>query len=158
MMTTKAEQILSRALREALADLPAGADVPPSEQFREALTALEYFIPEVLGEIHREWTFQGLDDVVPVVARKTGDGVLEIFGLCCIVSDQTLAPLHLRLQLAAASDEVSWFECRLGEQGPNGMVRKPGRFLREMTSRLRRLDGEADINWAYQVTYGARHL
>jgi hypothetical protein len=156
-MVSIPEQRLSRSLRAVLDDLPNGASIPDSKQYREVLTALQYFIPVVLGEIHREWTFQGLDDVVPVEARKTGEGEVELFGVCCIVSDQTLTPLHVHLQVAAPDDEISWLECRLGERGQDGMVRKPYGFLSEMTKRLRALDGRVElIDWVYKVMFGKR--
>jgi hypothetical protein len=156
-MVSIPEQRLSRSLRAVLDDLTIGAGIPDSEQYREVLTALQYFIPVVLGEIHREWTFQGLDDIVPVEARKTGEGEVELFGVCCIVSDQTLTPLHVHSQVAALDDEISWLECRLGERGQDGMVRKPYGFLGEMTKRLRVLDGRVDrIDWVYEVTFGER--
>jgi hypothetical protein len=154
-MVSKAEQSISRSLRAVLSELPIGATIPDSEQYRKFLTALQYFIPEVLGEIHREWMFQGLDDVVPIEARKTGEGEAEIFGVCCFVSDQTLTPLHVHLQMAVPGDEISWLECRLGEREQEGMVRKPYRFLNEMIKRVRRLDGRVDlIDWVYKVTCG----
>lgn len=156
-MVSIPEQRLSQSLRAVLADLPIGASIPDSEQYREVLTSLQFFIPVVLGELYREWTFKGLDDVVPVEARRTGEGEVEIFGVCCIVSDQTLAPLHVHFQVAASHDEISWLECRLGERGQNGMVRKPYCFLREITKRLRRLGGRVDlIDWVYNVTFGER--
>src|SRR5215218_4706872 len=122
-MASRAEQVLSRALRSALADLPDGAGVPDSEPYRDALTALEYYIPEVLGELHREWRFGGLDGVIPVVARKAGAGEVELLGLCVLMDDQTLTPLHLRLRVSLIGDAVAWLECRLGEAGAGGMVR-----------------------------------
>jgi hypothetical protein len=156
-MVSILEQRLSRSLRAALADLPIGGTIPDSDEYREVLTALEYFIPVVLGELYREWTFQGLDGVVPVEARKTGEGEVEIFGLCCIISDQTLTPLYVHLQVAADDDEISWLECRLGERGQVGMVRKPYDFLRQMTKRLRVLDGRIElIDWVYKAQFGER--
>jgi hypothetical protein len=156
-MVSIAEQRLSRSLRAVLADLPIGASIADSEQYPAVLTALAYFIPIILGELYREWRFQGLDGVVPVEARKTGEGEAEIFGVCYLICDQTLTPLHVHLQVAASNDEISWLECRLGERGRGGMVRKPSCFLREMTNRLRRLDGRVDlIDWVYKVTFGKR--
>jgi hypothetical protein len=100
---------------------------------------------------------QGLDDVLPVVALKTGGGEAEIFGLCCIISDQCLTPLHLHLQVAVADDGISWLECRLGERGQHGMVRKPYRFLKAMTKQLHALEGRVDlIDWVFKVTFGYR--
>ena len=89
------------------------------------LSGLEFFIPQVLAEIHPEWKHESLDGFYPVVARKTGEGEAEIFGLCILISDQTTTPFHLRLQSSPSSDEVSWLECRLGEAGEHGMVRTP---------------------------------
>jgi hypothetical protein len=158
-MASTLEQRLSRSLRSILADLPNGESLPDSEQFREVLTGLEWFIPVVLAEIYREWNFQGLDGVVPVQARKTGEGEVEIFGLCILICDQTLAPLHLRLQVAASGAEVSWLECRLGERGEHGMVRTPYDALGAAAKRLHALQGRAEqIAWVYKVTFGDRRL
>jgi hypothetical protein len=44
-MASIPEQRLSRSLRAILADLPVGASLPDSEQYREVLTDLQYFIP-----------------------------------------------------------------------------------------------------------------
>src|SRR5262245_32311154 len=152
-----AELRLSRSLRAMLPMLPGGAAIPDSPHCRDALLSLQYFLPEVLAELYREWTFRGLDDVVPVLFRKTGEDEAELFGICCFVCDQTLTPLHVRLQVAATTDEISWLECRLGEHEGSGMVRQPYRFLGSMTKRLYRLDGRADeIDWVYKVTFGQR--
>jgi len=150
---------MSRSLRAILADLPNGGGIADSEQFREALSILAYFLPVILGEIHREWKFQGLDDILPLVAQKTGEGETEIFGLCCFVTDQTLTPLHLRLQVAVSDDEVSWLECRLGERGRHGMVRTPYNLLTAAKKRLHAMGGREDmIDWVYKVTFGQRRL
>jgi hypothetical protein len=59
MMGSIAEQRLCRSLQAILADLPDGATIPDSEQFREVLACLQYFIPVILAEVYREWRFQG---------------------------------------------------------------------------------------------------
>lgn len=156
-MASKGEQRFSRSLRAVLADLPDGASMADSAQFPDVLIGLQSFLPVVLTEIHREWNLHGLDDVMLLVARKTGAAEAELFGLCIVPSDQTLAPLHLHLQIAAATDEVSWLECSLGERGENGMLRTPYDAMDAMTSRLYALDGRADgIDWVYKVTFGDR--
>jgi hypothetical protein len=159
MMGSVAEQKLCRSLQAILADLPDRATIPDSEQFREVLVCLQYFIPVILAEVHREWRFQGLDDVLPVMARKTVEGEVEILGLCCFVSDQTLTPFHLRLQVAVSAEDVSWLECRLGERGPQGMVRMPFHSLNAARKRLYLLTDKASlIDWVYQVTFGHRRI
>ncbi len=155
-MASRAELSVSRSLRAVLVDLPNGASISDSEQFREVLCGLEYFLPEVLGEIHPEWHRESLDGIIPLVARKTRAGEAEIFGLCIIISDQTLTPLHVHLQVAASADEISWLECRLGERGEQGMVRTP---YESLSKRLYALEGKADqIEWVYKVTFGHRRL
>ena len=156
-MTSILEQRFSSSLRTVLADLPVSANIPDSEAYRDVLTALQYYIPVVLGELYREWLFQGLDDIVPIEARKTGEGEVEILGICCFICDQTLTPMHIHLQVAASVNEISWLECRLGTQGQDGMERKPYDSLGEMTKILKRLDGQANlINWVYKVIFGER--
>ncbi len=151
-MISPAEQHLARGLRAILADLPVGESIARSESLREVLNSLEFFVPEVLAEIHSEWKQESLDGVFPVVARKIADREAEIFGLCIIISDQSLTPIRLRVQLAIAGDAVSWLECRLGERGPDGMARWPYRTLGKQ---LHCLEGRAEtIDWVYQVTYG----
>jgi hypothetical protein len=157
-MTSALEQSISRSLRAILADLPDNASIGDSEQFREVLSGLEFFLPhQVLNEIYPEWNHESLDGILPLVARKTGNGEAEIFGLCIIISDQTLTPFHVRLQVAAFGDEVSWLECRLGERGKQGMVRTPYESSSAAAKRLYALDGKADlIDWVYKVTFGHR--
>lgn len=154
-----AEEILSRSLRAVLADLPLGADIPNSEDLRWFLSGLEYFIPQVIGEIHPEMLGQAGDGVYPIVARKTGDGEIECLGHFLFIADQKLTPIHLKLQLAETGDSVSWLECCLGERGEHGMVRTPygspgasTRLLLALTTRAPSLD------WCYVVTFGERRL
>ena len=157
-MASRAEQSISRSLRAILDDLPIGASVPDSVQFREVLSGLEFFLPhQVLSEIYPEWNQESLDGVLPLVARKAGEGEAEIFGFCIIMSDQTLTTLHVRLQVATSSDEVSWLECRLGERGEHGMVRTPYSNPSALTKRLHALQWKPDLmDWVYKVTFGHR--
>jgi hypothetical protein len=153
------EKVTSRAVREALTGLPAGAAVPDSEPFRRALAGLAWFLPEVLGELHREWSGQGLDGIYPQTARKAGERELELLGLCCLLEEQTLVPLHVRLQLAADADAVAWLELRLGERGRSrvGLVGQPYPQSGSLNNRLRAVGQRAGaIEWAYQVNFGER--
>lgn len=155
-MTSKSEQLVSRCLRETLAGLPIGARIADTENIRDVLSGLEWFVGQILGEVYAEWKRESLDGIYPLVAQKTGDGEAEIFGLCIIISDQSLVPLHLQLQLAPSGHEVSWLECRLGERGEQGMERTPY-GLKSLDKMLNRFQGRADtIDWAYNVTFGDR--
>ncbi|MDB5333994.1 MAG: hypothetical protein JWP03_5145 [Phycisphaerales bacterium] len=156
-MASKAETSIVTSLRPVLAGLPNGANIPDSPQLRDALHGLELFLPELLRYLHPEWKSESLDGVLPLVARKIGDSSAEIFGLCLLISDQTTAPIHVRLQLCPSSDDVSWVECKLGEFGEQGMMRSKYQSVSATTERLHALSGKANmINWFYQITYDRR--
>lgn len=158
-MISIAEQRLSRSLRIAIADIPVGESVPETDAYREVLEALEYFIPTVIEERHREWKFEALDAVLPVEARKTGEGEIKLIGICILISDQTLAPLQLQLQVADFTDEISRLECKLGERGRDGIARKPYTDLHRLAKQLYRLDGTPNvIDWVYHLTFGERRV
>ena len=157
-MPSTAEKTLSRALRVILADLPEGAAIPESEQFQSVLSGLEWFIREVLAEIYPEWEErEALDGVYSHTATKTGMEEVEILGICIFLTDQTIAPIRLRLQIAHSSDEVSWLECRVGEKAGQGMVRLPYSSMRSLGRRLSRLEGRVHaVDWFYKATFGER--
>jgi hypothetical protein len=151
---SKAESWFCAHLRPMLASLPSCGTLDDSDDLRSALTALEWFLPEVLQEAHPEWKYESLDGIYPALARKSADNEIEIIGLCCLISDQTLTPLHLRLQLDSTQDAVSWLECRLGESTAAGMRREPysqGIVYGNKLHVLERLDS---IDWVYHVGYG----
>ena len=155
-MVSRAEQIISRSLRTVLAELPDGASIGDCDLFRDVLSGLEFFLPQILSEVYPEWKGESLDGVMPLLACKRCELDAEIFGLCILISDQTITPLHVRLQVAASTDEVSWLECRLGEREKHGMVRMPYDSS-AIAKRLHALDGRQDlIDWVYQVTFGVR--
>ncbi len=156
-MASRAEEITSRTLLAILAGLPTGETIDDSEEFRAVLTGLERFLPGVLAEIYSEWTGESLDGLYPHVARKTGEREAEVFGLCCLISDQKLTPFHLYLQLSGSTDEVSWLELRLGERGSHGMVRMSYPANGMIHKQLHALNGRADtMEWVYKVTFGEK--
>jgi hypothetical protein len=158
-MVSNAEEFASRSLRTILAGIPTGATISDSPEFRDGLTGLEWFLPGVLAEIHPEWTGERLDGIYAHVAHKTGEREAEIFGLCCLMSDQTLTPIHMSIQLSPTKDEVSWLELRLGEKGRAGMVRRPYPASGSICKRLHALSGRINtIEWVYKVTFGQRSV
>jgi hypothetical protein len=153
---SKAEQQVSSSLRAALADLPAGASIGNSEPLRPVLEGLESFITECIAEICPQC--DSLDGAIPLLARKLKEGEAELLGVCILISDQTYSPLHLRVQISPYADEISWFECRLGEKS---LVRPPygSREADKLMKRLYALDWRVDaFDWEYRVTFGARRL
>lgn len=157
-MPSRSEEIASRSLRVILDGIPAGSTIDDSPELRKALTGLEWFLPEVLGEVHSEWKGESLDGICPHVVRKTGYSEAEILGLCWLMSDQTLTAFHLRLQISATVDEVTWLELRLGEKGQHGMVRIPHN-AGSIDKRLHVLGRKIDsMEWVYKVTFGQRRF
>lgn len=153
-MKASNEELTCRALRPILAQSVDGGDIPESEACLEMLTALEFFIPEVLAELYPEWKDESLDGFYPLVIRKTGRNGMEMFGLCILISDQTVTPIDLKLRIDSDRDEVAWLECRLGEAAEHGIGRWP---LKSKTKRLFALEGRKDqIQWVYRVTYGEK--
>jgi hypothetical protein len=157
-MLSKAEIITSQALRSILVELPIGSTIDDSEKLQLALSGLEWFVSEVLREIHPEWN-ESLDAIYPHYARKSGEREVEILGLCYLLSDHTMASIDLRLQLFRATDAVSWLELRLGEKGENGMVRLPYGSNVSIYKRLHDLNRRAEnIDWVYKVTFGKKEV
>jgi hypothetical protein len=153
---SNAEQDLSRLLRVILADLADGASFAESEHIRRLSSDLEWFLTEVFDELYPEWKWQFIDGVHPFAARKTGDGEAELFGACDLLPGGEVLPLHIRLQVAATTDVISWLECKLGERGQERQARES---LIAVTKRLNALDLRADrIDWLHKVTFGERRL
>jgi hypothetical protein len=153
---SKPESDLCTRLRPILAALPPHATIAESADFYDVLTALAWFLPDVLAEIHPEWKGMTLDGIYPAVARKTGDNEIDIFGRCIFLGDQTLTPLHVKLQLASAGDAITWLDCRVGESDGHGMLRVPYSRGIAYGDKLYRLKRPESIEWVYHVGYGER--
>lgn len=153
---TRSEEIIAHSLREILAELPDGGSIGRDKRFDAVLSALGYFLPDVLAEIHHEWRREGIDGVLSLRVRRVSEIEAEIAGHCILISDQTIVPCHLCLQIDRQRDVVSWLELRLGQRGECGMIRSP--YDPSASAKLYQLlDQKVDrIHWAYQVTYGER--
>jgi hypothetical protein len=156
-MASRTEEAVSRSLRLVLNGLTNGAAIEDSENFRNLLSGLEFFLPSVLGEVHQEWRNENMDRIFSAVARKTGPNEAEIIGLCILISDQTLTPIQVRIRVSATKDEIEWIECNVGEsgEGRGGMLRTPynamsGRQLMAVAERV------SVIDWAFRVGFGER--
>jgi hypothetical protein len=155
-MTDQSESMLSRALRAVLADVPIGAVIPESRAFNGLLSVLEQFLSETLRDIHPEWEFETLDGVLPAIANKAARGEAELLGLCILITDQSVVPMHLRLQHANVGDTISWFDCKFGEAKSHRMLRVPWDSRNEALKRLHLPHEVERINWFYHLTYGRR--
>lgn len=66
---------------------------------RELCSALEWSIPGRLKELHNVWKYETLDGVLPIRVTPVGNTGLELFGRCILLSDQTLVPILVTLNL-----------------------------------------------------------
>ena len=154
-MASGVEEKLAQHLRAALARAEVGESLDSFEEFVKALTALDWFLPGILVEVHGHWKGRSFDGFMEHRSTKIGPSSAEVFGMISLISDMTMVPIHVRLRASQTVDEIEWLECRVGEVGDDsgGMIRHPiskgHRKRRSSTPR----SVEA-INWAYAVTYG----
>ena len=145
-------EMLSPLLRSHSVGDPIGP--PPDENY--IFSSLEFFLPEILRERHNEWHHESLDGLYPKIFRKTAEHEIEFVGLTIFISDQTLTPIHLQLQLSPDHDCVSWVDLRLGERIDDNCRREPysqSQTTGTMFHVAERLDS---IDWFYHVGYGER--
>jgi hypothetical protein len=152
LITSPAEQHLARDLRSVLRDVEIGDRIPESEVFRDALSALEYYIPEVLREVHPEWKHESLDAVFPECSTKSAEHEIDIVGTCIVISDQTMVPTHTRIRVSATTNAIVSMQCKLGELAGKAMERIP--YGGNHGCRLHVASREETIQWAYDVAFG----
>ena len=133
-----------------------GDPISPRPDGDYIFSSLEFFLPEILRERHNEWQRESLDGLYPKIFCKTAEHEIDFVGLAIFISDQTLTPIHLQLQLSPDHDCVSWVDLRLGERIGNNCRREP--YSRSQTTGtmflvVERLDS---IDWFYHVGYGER--
>ena len=162
-MVSRVEEQTANALRALLDNKPVDcnflSDDEETERLGHFLADLQFFVPDLLREIHPEWDRESLDGFQLTVARKTDELEAEFFGLCILISDQTLTPIHVCLKIDAEADEVTWMECRLGERGDHGMVRTPYGPMNAALRSVIALNGRPDrIDWVYKAGFGSRDI
>lgn len=152
------EECLARHVRLLLRGLRVGDDVAIPEGFYrdvpnlcKTMTALEYFIPEVICEIESCAT---LDGVFPYKASKVAPLQMTLVGACVYIQGG-YAPLYVQLRAARHNDVVEWFYCRLGELGRHG-EKLYGNETGHNTLGLKTLHRLDQIRWKHCVEYGER--
>jgi hypothetical protein len=156
-MVSDVEMKLSRSIRTLVDGLAIGDPVRATPLLREVFEQLEFYLPDVLRQIHAEWRGESLDGIIPDFARKVGDGTLEFGGLCRLISDQSVTPIHVFAQVAEGADEICWLQCRLGETRRGGMARLPEDSLGKALGKLEALRANPDaIDWTFKVEFGTR--
>ncbi|MEX0642534.1 MAG: hypothetical protein WD468_07525 [Pirellulales bacterium] len=155
-MATKLEETIARRLRDLLGQFSVGDQITYNDEVRDALVCLEYFVTEVIRERHPEWKHESLDGILPFVMRKTAVLEIELIGNCILITDQSLTPVHFRIQVAKDQDEICWMECRLGERTNGEMKRIPYAINPRMGPLLNVAGDVNAMDWYYAVTFGRK--
>lgn len=150
------EQIVCERLAPLLREHQIGDSLGNVLPSRELMSALEFYLPEILREVHQEWQYESLDGMYPKIFRKTGEREAELLGLANFISDQTLTPVHFRLQLSPTYDRVAWIDLRLGEHTESGCRREPYGLAKVQGSMLHVYERFDSIDWHYHVGFGER--
>ncbi|GGJ19399.1 hypothetical protein [Deinococcus roseus] len=80
-------------------------------------SALEFYLPQLLSQHHSEWEWESLDGVLTTSAIKLDADTAELSGMCILISDQTVTPFFIRLQLSSSHDSIAAYRVLLGEPG-----------------------------------------
>jgi hypothetical protein len=142
-------------MRAALKGHSIGDVLENSHELCEFCTSLHFYLPGVLQEIHEEWKGEALDGIYPEIARKSDELQIEIAGLCIFLNDQTLTPIHVRLEISPKRNQVVYLDCKLGQMGPEGMIRTPY-VRRNMLAKPRPATNWDAIDWVYYVGFDQR--
>lgn len=119
-----------------------------SPHLQSCLSSLERFVSQLFHEINI-LTDDSLDGIYAEIAERTGEHQIRLLGNCIFISDQCLTPIEIQARISGDTDEIEWCECRLGEMGPNGMLRIPyGGNVRQVAWRY------DAIEWCYHFGYG----
>jgi hypothetical protein len=160
-MFTKAspERRTARALRALLEGVEPGSALAETIQMLVVLGGLEHLLPRILAEIHPYWGGESLDGFFLAEAKKLDHDKAELRGVCILISDQSITPFHVQMQLSASADEIDWMECRIGKRGggAGGMKRVPwSKWNGHSYAFLQ--DSLKPIERAYAVTFGEERL
>ena len=136
------------------ASVESAIKVEPSAPF---FYALELYIPQLLSRHYSEWEEESLDGFFITNARKIESETAEFFGLCILISDQTLTPVFIRLTLTSSRNSIASYQVFLGEPGGghlgiSGPVCNSPHAQRLLETVTKRLD---NICWSYAITSDA---
>jgi len=146
------EERISRALRRAIEPLNDGADFLNTLELRRICYQLEYYLPSVLAEVYPHWKNESLDGIFFSEARRVNSEWAEFFGMCILISDQTVTPIYLRLKVVPLKDKIDAMECRIGQRGTSkgDMERVP--FEQWRINPLATLANSMElVDWVYQI-------
>ena len=152
-MTSGFERSVYEALRGVIAGLKVGDPVENWDARAVLLSALQFYVPQVLAEVHPHWQWEGLDFFEAGHAIMTAERQAEVIGMCCLIRDMTWTPIYVHLRHSGSDQTLEWMECRVGARGDGdgGLLRLPN-LDRSAPRRIAQRPYEVD--WAYAARFG----
>ncbi|MEM7313441.1 MAG: hypothetical protein AAF497_09840 [Planctomycetota bacterium] len=139
------EKELSLILRETLSEVSIDESFLTTSQFDALPCSLDIFTSILWLEAYRGISYESLDGIFPEIATKTGERSAYVLGNAVWVSDQSVTPIELKLELSESAVSVAYFECKLSEEGS------------ERNGKIRQVAGRQDrIDWRYHFGYDHR--
>ena len=145
---------LAAELRNLMQGLSIGAQfaVPPSANI---CYSLELFIPGILRQRYPEWEKESLDGIFVARATKIGCAAAELVGTCMLISDQTVTPFLLDLNVSQEGDfdAVTAVRVMLGEpgSGPLGISGPPCNSRDAQRLLMSLVDRIDEVAWSYTI-------
>jgi hypothetical protein len=116
---------------------------------------MELFIPGVLRQRYPEWEKESLDGIFVARATKTSSAAAELMGTCILISDQTVTPFLVDLELSqkAELDGVTAIRVMLGEpgSGPLGISGPPCNSPDAQRLLMSLVDRIDKVAWSYAL-------
>ncbi|AMV19269.1 hypothetical protein [Planctomyces sp. SH-PL14] len=118
---------------------------------------LEFFVPQVVCEIHPEFGPRPFDGVFCYEMRKTAPLQLSYIGSVIFIDSQRLAAFHTELRVARHADLVDWCLCRVGEVDSRGHM-KDYDYHSGPTAKIAQtiINAGPQMRWRWSVEYGER--
>lgn len=139
-------------LKEFLQQVSVGEEftVDPSAGLA---SALERFLPQLLRGRYPVWKGESLDGVFAEFARKTGSHAARLGGACILITDQTLTPFLVDLEVSPEVDAIVAYRLRLGEPGGGRLGISGPECNSPAASGLRYSlkDRLEDVDWSFDV-------
>ena len=120
------------------------------------LGAFEFYLPHLLRQVYPYWHDESLDGFAQVVAWRTGERSLRVFGLAQLITEaQSWTPCELHFTLAREQARFDALICRLGTPGPDrGGLDRSYTFDRlEEAQRAFAAWRATEAEWVYEVRW-----
>ena len=145
------EGLAASQVAACLVGLPVGAPLPLASS-SDLCFILELLIPALLRTDYPEWGHESIDGFFFASAVKSDRRAATLAGTCILMSDQTVTPFILNLDLADQGG-FDLFRIRLGDlgHGPLG-ISGPAANSTAAQTLLLSLNARLDqVDWAYDV-------